>query len=170
VIHLIELTRQRDIFGGKRTGRLREQGPTSITPFSTALTRRRPDLRNSEDELTEATWRAREQNGAELRNGGQGSSKSLKIDLQLLRLQVLLLAMKDGRAPLPVSRALWRGLQRYRLLNDPYDLGSVARRLLFLGDSRMLLAELRTRGSAKPDAEQKTLGQAEIASCDKSAN
>jgi hypothetical protein len=51
--------------------------------------------------------------------------------------------MKHGRAPLPVSPAVWKGLQRSGVLNDIYDLGSIARRLSFLGDGRLLLAELK---------------------------
>ncbi len=81
----------------------------------------------------------------------------------LLRHQVLLLAMKNGRAPLPISPALWKGLQRQGFLNDIYDLGSLARRLLFLGDGRILLAELRVQAAAKPTAEEKTLRKTEIA-------
>ena len=61
----------------------------------------------------------------------------------LLSQYVALLAMKYGRAPLPVSRTLWRGLLRRGLANDPAGLGHVARRYLFLGDARMLLAESR---------------------------
>jgi hypothetical protein len=89
--------------------------------------------------------------------------------VELLRHQVLLLAMKNGRAPLSVPRALWRGLQRQGFLSDLYDLGSIARRLLFLGDSRLLLTELRTRDGARPGAEQTTPRDTEITSGDKSA-
>ena len=64
--------------------------------------------------------------------------------------------MKNGRAPLPISPALSKGLQRQGFLNDVYDLGSLARRLLFLGDGRILLAELRVQAAAKPTAEEKT--------------
>lgn len=80
----------------------------------------------------------------------------------LLRHQVLLLAMKEGRAPLPVSPALWRSLQRQGFLNDLRNLGSIARRLLFLGDSRMLMMELRARGSANPPAKEKTSKEMEM--------
>jgi hypothetical protein len=81
----------------------------------------------------------------------------------LLRHQVLLLAMKNGRAPLPISPALWKGLRRQGFLNDVYDLGSLARRLLFLGDGRILLAELRVQAAAQPIAEEKTLRETETA-------
>ena len=61
---------------------------------------------------------------------------------------VALLAMKHGRAPLPVSPALWKGLLRQGFPNDVNELGNFARRYLFLGDGRMLLAELRKRSEA----------------------
>jgi hypothetical protein len=121
-----------------------------------------------EDALTEATWQAREESRAGSRDRRESSSEWLKTKVELLRLQVLLLAMKNGRAPLPVPRALWRGLEKQGFLNDLYALGSVARRLLFLGDSRMLLTELRTRDGARPGAET-TPRDTEITSGDKSA-
>jgi hypothetical protein len=58
---------------------------------------------------------------------------------------VVLLAMKHQRAPLPVSSALWKGLLRQGVLSDLYELGNIARRFSFLGDERLLLAELRIR-------------------------
>jgi len=82
--------------------------------------------------------------------------------LELLRHQVLLLAMKNGRAPLPISPSLRKGLQRQGVLNDLYDLGSIARRLLFLGDGRMLLAELKARGGTRQAPEEETPKQMEI--------
>ena len=74
--------------------------------------------------------------------------------------------MKAGRAPLPLSPALLRSLQRQGFLNDIYDLGSIARRLLFVGDGRMLLAELRRQGAVKPPAEGNPAKQAETRSAD----
>jgi hypothetical protein len=74
--------------------------------------------------------------------------------------------MKAGRAPLPVSSALWKGLQRQGFLNDIYDLGSIARRLLFVGDGRILLAELRKQGAVKPPAEENPSRQAEASTSD----
>lgn len=58
---------------------------------------------------------------------------------------VALLAMEHRRAPLPVSAALWKGLLRRGFPNDLDEMGNFARRYLFLGDGRMLLAELRKR-------------------------
>ena len=58
---------------------------------------------------------------------------------------VALLAMKHGRAPLPVSRTLEKALVRQGLVYDPSELGDFARRYLFLGDARILLAESRKR-------------------------
>jgi hypothetical protein len=68
--------------------------------------------------------------------------------VDLLRHQVLLLAMKHGRAPLPVSPGVLKSLLRRGILNDLHDLGSVARRLSFLEDERILLAELNVRAEA----------------------
>jgi len=82
-------------------------------------------------------------------DGQTGPCELQKTMVLLLRHQVVLLAMKDGRAPLPVSPALWRGLLRRGVLNDLYELGNIARRLSFLGDERMLLAELKFRTATK---------------------
>ena len=75
-------------------------------------------------------------------------------DLHLLWYHVVLLAMKHGRAPLPVSPAIWRALWRQGVLNDLYDLGSIARRLSFLGDGRLLLAELKLGTATRSPREQ----------------
>jgi hypothetical protein len=80
---------------------------------------------------------------------GQTGPELQKTMVLLLRHQIVLLAMKDGRAPLPVSPALWRGLLRRGVLNDLYELGNIARRLSFLGDERMLLTELKFRTATK---------------------
>jgi len=109
-----------------------------------------------EDWLTEAHWQASEEKRHMVPNGQTSSTEQHRTMVGLLRHQVLLLAMKNGRAPLPVSPALLRGLQRQGFLNDLYDLGSLARRLLFLGDGRILLAELRVQVAARPTAEEKT--------------
>jgi hypothetical protein len=85
----------------------------------------------------------------------------------LLRHQVVLLAMKDRRAPMPVSATLWKGLLRRGVLNDLDDLGSVARRLSFLGDERILLAELRIRTSTTPPVRETLSKEAEIAAEDR---
>jgi len=87
-------------------------------------------------------------------DGQAGPSGCERTLVLLLRQQVVLLAMKHGRAPLPVSPALWRGLLRRGVLNDFHELGSIARRLSFLGDDRMLLAELKVRTAAKPAARE----------------
>jgi hypothetical protein len=63
---------------------------------------------------------------------------------------VVLLAMKHRRAPLSVSSALWKALLRRGFLNDLDELGNVARRISFLGDERLLLAELRIRTATTP--------------------
>jgi hypothetical protein len=58
---------------------------------------------------------------------------------------VVLLAMKHRCAPLPVSSNLRKELLHRGLINNLDELGILARRYLFLGDARMLLAELEMR-------------------------
>jgi len=70
-----------------------------------------------------------------------------KTMAQMLGDAIALLAMKHRRAPLPVSSALLRTLWMRGFPGNLAELESFARRLLFLGDERMLLAELR-RGRA----------------------
>jgi hypothetical protein len=91
-------------------------------------------------------------------NGGNqsGPSEWRQATMELLfRRQVILLAMKHGRAPMPVTTNLWNRLLRRGVLNDLYELGNFARRFSFLGDERMLLTELRY-GTAKTPADQET--------------
>ena len=83
-------------------------------------------------------------------------------EFHLLWHQVVLLAMKHGRAPLPVTPSVWKGLQRCGVLNDLYDLGSIARRLSFLGDGRLLLDELKLRSATKSPVEQIVAKEIEI--------
>ena len=70
-----------------------------------------------------------------------------KTMAQILGDAIALLAMKHRRAPLPVSSALLRTLWMRGFPGNLAELESFARRLLFLGDERMLLAEFR-RGRA----------------------
>jgi len=70
-----------------------------------------------------------------------------KTMAQMLGHVIALLAMKHRRAPVPVSSALLRTLWMRGSPENLAELESFARRLLFLGDERMLLAELR-RGPA----------------------
>jgi hypothetical protein len=79
------------------------------------------------------------------RDGGKGQFEWRNTIAPLLGDWVVLLAMKHRRAPLPVSSALWKGLLRKGFPNDLDELGVFARRYLFLGDARMLLAELKDR-------------------------
>ncbi len=58
---------------------------------------------------------------------------------------VALLAMKYGRAPLRVPHTLWKASLRSGLAHDAIRLGHLARRYVFLGDARKLLAESRKR-------------------------
>jgi len=63
---------------------------------------------------------------------------------QLLNHWVVLLAMEHGRAPLPISLALRKGLMRRGLPNNVNELGVLALRYLFSGDAKTLLAELQS--------------------------
>jgi hypothetical protein len=85
----------------------------------------------------------------------------------LLRQQIVLLAMKQGRAPLPVSTSLWKGLLRRGVLNDLDELGNIARRLSFLGDGRMLLAELKMRAATARPARETLPKEGEITAEDR---
>jgi hypothetical protein len=85
-----------------------------------------------------------------------------KTMAQLLRHQIILLAMQHGRAPLPVSPALWKGLLRRGNL-DFYELGNIARRFSFLGDGRMVLAELNMRTAATPHSKEPLSKESKIA-------
>lgn len=76
---------------------------------------------------------------------------------------VILLAMKQGRAPLPVSTTLWKVLLRQGFLNDLDELGNIARRFSFLGDERLLLAELRIRPATTPSVRETLSKESEIA-------
>jgi len=88
----------------------------------------------------------------------------------LFRRQVILLAMKHGRAPMPVTPNLWNSLLRRGILNDLYELGNVAGRFSFLGDGRMLLTELR-HGPAKMPADPETSSaESKMSMMDRSAS
>jgi hypothetical protein len=107
--------------------------------------------------------RSRQENGFDTRDGQPDGSEWQQTMVHLLRHQIILLAMKHGRAPLSVSPALWKGLARLGALNDLYDLGSIARRLYFLGDGRILLAELKARTGARSSVEGPEASQIESA-------
>ena len=98
-----------------------------------------------------------------IREGMIGESEWRRLTLSLLRQHILLLAMKHGRAPLPLSPAVCRGLQRRGILNDPDALGSIARRFFFLGDERMLLAEIERGWATVPSAQETLSSDSQIA-------
>jgi len=81
----------------------------------------------------------------------------------LLRQNILLLAMKHGRAPLPFSPALCKGLLRRGVLNDPDALLHIARRFSFLGDGRMLLGEMLYGSATVPSAQEILSSESQIA-------
>lgn len=58
---------------------------------------------------------------------------------------VVMLAMQHRRAPVPVSSGLWKEIVRLGLPNNLDELAKLARRYLLIGDTRMMLAELRAR-------------------------
>jgi hypothetical protein len=98
--------------------------------------------------------RARQENELSMLDVHANPSAWRRTLVDLLRHQVLLLAMKHGRAPLPVSPAVLKSLLRRGILNDLHDLGSVARRLAFLEDGRILLAELNARTARRVRVEE----------------
>jgi hypothetical protein len=120
-----------------------------------------------EDSVTEALRRASQEKRNGILDGLTDPSALQKTMVLLLRQQVVLLAMKHGRAPLPVSPALWKGLLRQGALDDLYELGNIARRFSFLGDERMLLAELRTRTSTSQCAQSTLSNESKIAAEDR---
>ena len=127
-----------------RTGRLRGQGSHHDHPnYRTALPRRRAELKRLEGLVTKAFRQATQVKRIGIREGQIGESEWRKTTMGLLRQHVLLLSMTHGRAPIPLSPAVCRGLLRRRVLNDFQALGNFARRFLFLGDGRMLLAEIK---------------------------
>jgi DNA-binding NtrC family response regulator len=83
-----------------------------------------------------------------MRDTWTGPSDFRNTVAPLLGRWVAILAMKYGRAPLPVPSELWKGLLRKGFPNDLDELANFARRYLFLGDARMMLAELRHRRAA----------------------
>jgi DNA-binding NtrC family response regulator len=69
---------------------------------------------------------------------------------------VVMLAMQHRRAPVPVSSGLWKEIVRLGLPNNLDELAKLARRYLLIGDTRMMLAELRVR----PRSSRRTPGAA----------
>lgn len=82
---------------------------------------------------------------------------------QMLGDIVALLAMQQRRAPLPVSSALRNVILRRGLPNGLIELGDFARRYLFLGDERMLLAELQRRPRSSDVVSEELPGHSGIA-------
>jgi hypothetical protein len=117
--------------------------------------------------VTQGPWRTGQEKRIGIGEGQAGSFEWQETIVSLLRHQVVLLAMKYGRAPLPVSSALCKGLLRQGVLKDLCELGNIARRLSFLGDERMLLAELRVRTAATPPVRETLSKEGEIAAEDR---
>jgi hypothetical protein len=101
------------------------------------------------------------------RDARKGQSEWRNTIAPLLGDWVVLLAMKHGRAPLPVSSTLWRVLLRQGFLNDLDELGNIARRISFLGDERLLLAELRIRSATTPSVRETLSKEEKVAAEDR---
>jgi hypothetical protein len=148
----------------KSAVRLRGQGShLNHHDYRTALTRRRAELKELEDTVAEAFRQTTQVKRIGIREGQMGESEWRRLTLSLLRQHILLLAMKHGRAPLPLSPAVCRGLLRRGVLNDVDALGSVARRFCFLGDERMLLAEIERGWAIVPSAQETLPRESQIA-------
>jgi hypothetical protein len=120
-------------------------------------------LKGLEDLMTETFRQTAQVKRIGIREGQIGESEWQSLTLDLLRQHVLLLAMKHGRAPLPLSRAVCTGLLRRGVLNDPEALGSIARRFSFLGDEQMLLAEIEYGWAIVPSAQATLSSESQIA-------
>jgi hypothetical protein len=116
-----------------------------------------------EDSVTEALGRTGQEQRIGIRDGQTGPSELQKTMVVLLGHQIVLLAMKHRRAPLPVSSAFWKGLLRQGVPNDLYEIGNIARRFSFLGDERLLLAEMRIRTAATTRVRETLSKENEIA-------
>lgn len=114
--------------------------------------------------MEKVSRRGRQKSGFDLPDAQPDSSEweKAKTMIDLLRHQIVLLAMKHGRAPLSVSPALWRRLVKLGAFDDLYELGSIARRLSFLGDGRILLAELRAGTNGRTPVEVPEAREIEI--------
>jgi hypothetical protein len=90
-------------------------------------------------------------------------SKLRRSMAQMLGGVVALLAMKQRRAPLPVSPTLLRSLWLRGFPESLAELEGFARRFLFLGDERMLLAELRRGPGSIASRQENSPGHSGIA-------
>jgi|SRR5580700_7634860 hypothetical protein len=132
-----------------------DRAPTSITHnYRTALTWRRAELKELEDLVTETFPQTTHVKRIGIREGQIGESEWRRSTMGLLRRHILLLAMKHGRAPLLFSPAVCKGLLRRGVLNDLEALGNIARRFSFLGNGRMLLAEIQYGSATVPSAQE----------------
>lgn len=96
-----------------------------------------------------ADWTPRDTPDMRLANAPDAIEFSRTV-LPLFGKVVALLAMKSGRAPLPVSANFLRAMVRSGFPNDVDEMTNFARRYLFLRDEWMLLAELKLHGATAP--------------------
>jgi DNA-binding NtrC family response regulator len=116
-----------------------------------------------EDSVTETVWRARQEKRMGSRDGQISPSDWQETRGPLLRHVVVLLAMRHGRAPQAVSSALYTGLLRKGLLSNLDELGNIARRISFLADEQLLMAELRARAVPTTTMPEPLSNESEIA-------
>src|SRR5260370_34288408 len=82
------------------------RAPTPRTQLPSALIRRRTELKEVENSVTEALWRASQEEGNRVFYGGAGSFERGHTITPPLRRCVVLLAMKERGAPVPAFPAL----------------------------------------------------------------
>jgi len=105
---------------------------TTVAPFQ------RIELCSAQQTLAERKRRMEQVENAITPSSGPGiTSACLLADL------VALIAMMQRRAPLPISAGLKERVSRRNSPASLLELGDLARRYLFLGDERMLLAEMK---------------------------
>jgi hypothetical protein len=151
-------------FALKSAVRLHGQGShLNHHDYRTALTRRRAELKGLEDLVTETFRQTTQLKRIGIREGQIGESEWRRSTMGLLRQHILLLAMKHGRAPLRLSPAVCKGLLRRGVLNDLDALGNTARRFSFLGDERILLAEIEYGSATVPSGPGTLPGESQIA-------
>lgn len=90
--------------------------------------------------------RAPEEDERSVVRGAEFTPKAVrKAIAPLFEHWVIMLAIQHRRAPLPVSSLLWKKILRRGYPNNLDELAKLARRYLLMGDTRMLLADLRAR-------------------------
>jgi len=113
--------------------------------------------------MTETFPQTTEVKNIGIREGQIGESEWRRSTVGLLGQHILLLAMNHGRAPLLISASVCKGLLRRGALNDLDALGNIARRFSFLGDGRMLPAEIEYGSATVSCAQGTSASESQIA-------